>query len=126
MITHDIRLIVNCTKDLPNYFESSDISYYRIGVDDLATPDNVSIMTMNIIPVMNVILDAVKLRRGVLIHCVAGVSRSATVCAALIRHLLTDTVDMAIDHMIKIHPVSFNGILRTVRFKKSLLDIYGN
>ena len=71
-------LIVNCTKDLPT--NSKGIPELRVPVDD--TPDDQSEM-LKYLPWITYQIHQVWSNGGtILIHCFAGVSRSATVCAA--------------------------------------------
>lgn len=78
-----IKLVINCTKDLPNYHENDkNIQYIRIPVDDSLLKKDFIVMTdylFHIIPYLDQVL---KNNISVLIHCYAGMQRSACVVAA--------------------------------------------
>lgn len=74
---HDIRLIVNCTKDIP--FSSKTIKGYRVPVDDAG--DSAETMA-RYLPISSIVIhDVVRYGHNVLVHCYAGMNRSATVAA---------------------------------------------
>ena len=88
---NNIRFVLNCTKDIPNYYEQQPWgpSYYRIPVDDSLLKKDFIVMTdylFHVIPYLSIMLS-----KGItiLIHCYAGMQRSACVVAALlVRHRL--------------------------------------
>lgn len=76
---HDVRLVVNCTRNLG--FSFPGINRVRVPVDDAC--DENATMLRNL-PITTAAIDAV-LQHGhgaVLVHCYAGMQRSATVVAA--------------------------------------------
>lgn len=74
---HDIRLVVNCSKDLP--FASKTIRGYRVPVDDDEADADVM---ARYIPVAVLLMnDVLRYDQNVLVHCFAGMNRSATVAA---------------------------------------------
>lgn len=75
--------VVNASKDIPNFHQSNpDIKYVRCAIDDVESEDLKSFFD----PVYNFILDGIE-EGPTLVHCTAGMSRSATlVCAFLMRH----------------------------------------
>jgi hypothetical protein len=70
----NVKLIVNCARELPNYFQNN-FAYIRLDWDDT--------LNQSITKQLNKIADAIALsiKRGhvVYVHCAAGISRSATV-----------------------------------------------
>jgi dual specificity phosphatase 12 len=85
---HGVTLIVNCTRNLP--FVVKDVQRYRVPVDDAPRDTQVSVFTqkdqrdfIRTVPGAVKLIDA-HLRGGgaVLVHCHAGISRSASVAAA--------------------------------------------
>jgi protein-tyrosine phosphatase len=83
---NDIQYVINCTKDIPNYYENKHIKYMRVPIDD--SPDQ---------PIGNYfektsdfIENIVRKNKNVLVHCYAGVSRSASIVIAYLiikRHM---------------------------------------
>jgi protein-tyrosine phosphatase len=99
-------LIVNCTRDLPT--NSLGITELRVPVDD--TSDESDEM-LKYLPWITFQIHQVWSNGGtVLIHCFAGVSRSATVCAA---------------YLMRYH--GFLSVQETVRFMRTKRPIvFGN
>lgn len=76
---HDIRLVVNATGTIP-IKAPADVKSYRIPVDD--SPDENPTMLSHFPLVVVAIDDVLKYGHGVLVHCRAGMQRSAAVVAA--------------------------------------------
>jgi len=83
---HNISLIVNCSKKIPNRFANiPGMDYVRLSVNDpgpLTAPsrnqDNIDMITL--IPwAANIIHEALENGKNVLVHCHAGAQRSANV-----------------------------------------------
>jgi hypothetical protein len=84
--SNNIRFILNCTKDIPNFFQDSNVGirYFRIPVDDSLMKKDFIIMTdylFNVVPLLSRLLSN---NVTVLVHCYAGMQRSACVVAALL------------------------------------------
>lgn len=79
---HDVCLIVNCTKNLP--FVVPGVARVRIPVDD--HPDDAGIMALHLPRAVAHIDKCLSRGKGVLVHCHAGISRSASVAAAYLMH----------------------------------------
>uniref|UniRef100_A0A0A9YYM7 protein-tyrosine-phosphatase n=1 Tax=Lygus hesperus TaxID=30085 RepID=A0A0A9YYM7_LYGHE len=85
---HNIKYILNVTPNLPNVFEASgDIKYMKIPITDHWSQD----LTAHFPDSIEFIDEARNQEKGVLVHCVAGVSRSVTITLAYLmaRHCLT-------------------------------------
>lgn len=80
MRKHKIRLIVDASKNIPFSFDR--IPGYRVPVDD--APWENDTMLSHLPVVVRAIDDVLRHKRGVLVHCRAGMQRSATVVAAYI------------------------------------------
>ena len=72
--TNDIRLIVNCAQEIPNFYDKY-IRYIHLDWDD--HPEQKIFPTVT--EVTDDILNEVFNKRKVFVHCAAGISRSATV-----------------------------------------------
>ncbi|KAI6175731.1 Protein-tyrosine-phosphatase [Aphelenchoides bicaudatus] len=112
---HGISHIINVTNDLPNYFESDpDFHYLRIPVDDNCA-NNLSQFFPDAI---SFIEKARSENSAVLVHCLAGISRSVTVCLAYLMYARQSTLDEAFDQLHRQnHLISPN-----FNFMKSLLN----
>ncbi len=83
-----INIVVNCTKDLPNYFcKNPEIAYYRLPVEDDRT--GVEITSFYYFAKQLVPLLAKEHENGsrILIHCRAGMQRSAALVLLLLIYL---------------------------------------
>ena len=74
----NISCVINCTKTIPNYFEKNNITYMRVPVDD-TTMQNIE---QYFDSTYNFIEKCISENKKILIHCYAGVSRSATILIA--------------------------------------------
>ncbi len=79
---HKITLIVNCAKELPNYFPN-EFEYVRLNWDDYPEQN----ISPTITKVSQKIISEIKNKNVVFVHCAAGISRSATVVIYVIMHL---------------------------------------
>ncbi|XP_073951233.1 LOW QUALITY PROTEIN: dual specificity protein phosphatase Mpk3-like [Choristoneura fumiferana] len=86
---HNIKYVLNVTPDLPNAFEEAGgaISYLKIPIADHWSQN----LAVHFPQAIRFIEEAMSARCGVLVHCVAGVSRSVTVTLAYLmqRHRLS-------------------------------------
>lgn len=74
----NIQLIINCTKDI-NYPVSPTIQTIRLSINDINTDESNTILSNEINKLTYLIDLYLKNNMGVLVHCYAGVQRSATV-----------------------------------------------
>ncbi|XP_037901071.1 dual specificity protein phosphatase Mpk3 [Glossina fuscipes] len=82
---YNIKYILNVTKDLPNVFEASGgIQYLQIPITDHYSQD----LAMHFPAAIQFIEEARSNNSAVLVHCLAGVSRSVTVTLAYLMRAL--------------------------------------
>lgn len=75
LVSKGIKYIVNAAVEIPNYFdEENQFTYYRLDLDD----DVEVTVASHLEGVVNFINKAMSENVGVLVHCQAGISRSAT------------------------------------------------
>ncbi|KNC28567.1 Dual specificity protein phosphatase Mpk3 [Lucilia cuprina] len=80
---YNIKYVLNVTKDLPNVFEASGgIQYLQIPITDHYSQD----LAMHFPAAIQFIEEARSKNSAVLVHCLAGVSRSVTVTLAYLMH----------------------------------------
>jgi len=120
---NNIVRVVNCTKTLPFYYNQS-AQYFRVPVDDSSDDQNNEIMARHMLPAIRFVLEIQpSASRGVLIHCHAGVSRSCTVAAAVIRYCCAQTIPIAINMLISKRDFAFfRGMY--VNFSKALYQVF--
>lgn len=80
MRAFNIELIVNATREVPNLRCLGEIQRIKLWIDDTADEDLYPHLDMTVDQIHAVIQDG----GGVLVHCVAGVSRSASICLAYV------------------------------------------
>ena len=97
---HNIQVIVNCTKDLPNWYEplptkpldqsfleENFIKYFRIPVDDNGRREEIENFWRIIPPIVGQVLQNYHKGKSILIHCSAGQQRSCAFCANLLKNM---------------------------------------
>ena len=99
---NDIKFVVNCTKDLPKY---TDIPMLRVPVND--SPQDAEKMGKFLKMAALAIRDVTRYNGNVLVHCYAGMNRSATVTAAYLMTIKGLTAQQAIDIIKKKKPETF-------------------
>ena len=75
---NNIKLIINCTKDI-DYYVDPNVQTIRLAINDLNTDEANQILRESIDSLTFLIDLYLKNNMGVLVHCYAGVQRSATV-----------------------------------------------
>jgi dual specificity phosphatase 12 len=91
---HNIRLVVNATRNIP-VTTSPDVRAYRIPVND--DPSENATMLEHFPIVVVVIDDVLNFDKGVLVHCRAGMQRSAAVVAAYLMWKRGYTANQALE-----------------------------
>jgi imidazolonepropionase-like amidohydrolase len=105
MRNNDIGLIVNCSRDIPFFF--ADIDGIRLPIHD--HPSERATFLKNIRAVCAKVDAAVTRGISVLIHCAAGISRSASCCAAYLILYCAMTPEEAISFIQSKKPETFGG-----------------
>lgn len=92
---YGIHYVLNVTPNLPNMFEKSGsgIKYMQIPIQDHWSQNLSSFFPQAI----DFIDEARKRRLGVLVHCLAGISRSVTITLAYLMHELNISLNEAYD-----------------------------
>lgn len=101
---HDIRLVVNATASIP-IKAPADVKSYRIPVDD--HPSENETMLRHLPLVVVAIDDVLKYGHGVLVHCRAGMQRSAAAVAGYLMWKRGMTADQAFEYINSRKPETF-------------------
>lgn len=97
-----VKLIVNCAKELPNYFPS-DFEYIRLDWDDIPQQN----IHKDLDTISNKIIKTIKDGNVVYVHCAAGISRSSSV---------------VIYTIMKLHKWDYNKSYQFVKDFRSIVD----
>ena len=115
----DDLFIVNCSKDL----DMKHSNNYRISVNDDMCDDSIKIMYESFTDVVDIIDINLKNNKTVIVHCFAGIQRSAAViCAYLMIHGYT-LEDAILFMRQKKHDVFIGNINFIVSLQKLQLDL---
>ena len=113
----DIGMIINVTKEIPNYFKK-DFKYYKISLND----QNCESFTNEIFESVNASIAIYTSRNkgNVLVHCYMGSSRSATIVSAY----MIKKYGYTLDECVKILRSKRNIVNINTKFAKNLQDYW--
>jgi len=112
----DITVVFNCTKDLP--FSPSIKKQYRIPIDDNLKAEEIRNMTLWSHEAVYKVLAEYNKNQKVLVHCAAGMQRSATVVGMFLIATKGMTWQQAIHYIQSIRAIAFRD---QPNFKDSLI-----
>ncbi len=148
ILEKNIKVIVNCTKDLPNHFEPTFLTpvneapeevqkwiydnspkYYRLAIDDNGKEREINNFYNLSSQIVNELEEEYKQEKHILIHCLAGIQRSCSLTAFLLMKItgkkLNEVVNIIVNHR---KQAFFGG--RQLNFKEALIkiekDLYGD
>lgn len=80
---NSIKFVVNCTTDIniPEWYEQDNINYIRLPIYDWNSESNNNILKNEIMNIISTIHSYREKKINILVHCFAGMQRSATVVA---------------------------------------------
>lgn len=107
---NNIKAVLNCTKDIPNFFEDRGVKYHRLNVDD-------SLNKQDIIDMYKGLPEAIKWiynrhdKEGlnVYIHCHQGIQRSPTAVIAYLFHTRKRDLKVCIKYVSEKRPIVYFG-----------------
>ena len=113
----NIGMIVNVTKEIPNYFQK-DFEYFKISLND----QNHEKFTNEIFERVNTYISLYKRKnkKNILVHCYMGSSRSATIVSAY----MIKTYGYTLDECIKILRSKIKIVNINTEFAKNLQDYW--
>ena len=95
---NNVGLIINCTKDIDNFFDyTEEFIYHRVPVKDM-NKENILLYIHDTVDLIEKYLSE-NIDKTVLIHCFMGSSRSATILSALLIKLYHYTRRNAIGYI---------------------------
>jgi len=94
-----VSLIVNCAKEVPNYFPKN-VQYIRLELNDLPNQDIGPVLE----PVANNIIHLMRNKKVVFVHCAAGISRSSSMVIYTIMKLHNWDYEKAFKFVKDLHP----------------------
>lgn len=104
---NNINVIINCTKDLP-FTSISGIYKYRVPVHDNLQTEEIITMSKWIGKILPIISEHYQLGRTILIHCAAGMQRSAIIVLCFLCSQYGVDPKMAFIKMKNIRPIVFS------------------
>ena len=122
----NIKVIINCTGDIPNFFQfTENLEYYRIPVDDSLANEDINQMKLYLPKFVNIINNSLLQNKPVLVHCYAGRQRSACLIIAFLIYEYNFTLEDAYKFLLsKRREVFHYG--NSYNFHESLLDYSRN
>lgn len=102
--TNGIRAVFNCTKDLP--FHETIVRRYRVPVDDNLQQEEIRNLELWSFELVYKIANERK-RSPILVHCAAGMQRSAATVAMYLIAQNKWTADKAMDFIKERRPIAF-------------------
>lgn len=119
--THNIRTVFNCTKDLQ--FHPSIPNRYRVPVDDNLKDEEIRNMELWSYEITYKLLNEYKKGQPILVHCAAGMQRSAAVVAMFLMATQGMNWDQAYRHIRQRRAIAF---FPKANFEKSILGFYSS
>lgn len=116
-----ITVIVNCTKDLP-FNNLNGLHKYRVPVHDNLDPNEITLMGVYLKQILPIITCHYDHGHGILIHCAAGMQRSAIVVLCFLCSYYHVNPKLALNVMKRKRPIVFEPYMN---FSNSFLMYFG-
>lgn len=119
---YNIKAVLNCTKDVPNYFRNvSDIEYSRIPVDDSLKKQDFDLMENHLPFAVEYIHKHVDIQKhNILVHCWAGKQRSVITVLAYLMIINKKSKNTGISMITNKRPEAFH---HGINFETSLQNM---
>lgn len=118
---HGIQTVFNCTKDLP--FHPSIQNRYRVPVDDNLQPEEIRNMELWSYEILYKLMNEYKKGKPILVHCAAGMQRSAAVVAMFLMTSKGMNWDQAKRHIKQRRAIAF---FPAANFEKAIVGFYNS
>jgi protein-tyrosine phosphatase len=124
----DISLVINCSKDIPNTFEKNpNIRYIRIPIDDYLQVEDFITLYKYMLPVIQIIHAYRIQKKNVLVHCFAGMQRSASVVAGYLMYYFQMDLPTAVHYIQSKRVIAFrpqiNFLDTLIAFEKNVVGL---
>lgn len=119
--SNHITVIINCTKDLP-FLKLSGVYKYRVPVHDNLQPLEQVCMAILLERILPIIQAHYQEGRSILIHCAAGMQRSAIVLLSYLYQYHYHNAMYSFQMIKSRRPIAFEP---SINFKPSFCAIYG-
>ena len=116
---NQINAVFNCTKDIA--FQPSTPKKFRVPVDDNLKEEEIRNMELWSYEIVYKLLQEYKIGQPILVHCAAGMQRSAACVAMLLTVLKNMKPNEAIDYIRVKRPIAFRP---AVNFEKAIYGFY--
>lgn len=106
---NNINVVMNCSKDIP-FADDTEVvrrRIYRIPIDDSLRDTDINYLTTASEEVALTLLREYKSGSRILVHCAAGMQRSAAAVAIFLMTLNRWSAKKAVDHIRSIRPIAF-------------------
>lgn len=103
--SHGITVVFNCTKDWP--YHPDILRKYRVPVHDNLEPEEIQNLYTWSPEIMYKLISEYKRGEIILVHCHAGMQRSAAVVAMFLMSLFGMPMRVAISHIKSKRPIAF-------------------
>ena len=121
-----ITVVINATMSVPNKFSKRGITYIRVPLDDSLKMVDINKMTAYLPYIIQTLRRFhVAEKKNILVHCHAGMQRSAIIVASYLCRYYKMTPDKAIKKVIEKRPVAFLGG-ESINFGDSIKTYYAN
>jgi dual specificity phosphatase 12 len=119
--THGIQTVFNCTKDIP--FHPSILNRYRVPVDDNLQPEEIRNMELWSYEILYKLIGEYKKGKPILVHCAAGMQRSAAVVAMFVMTTKGMNWEQAKRHIKQRRAIAF---FPGANFEKAIVGFYNS
>jgi len=117
LVENNISVVFNVTKDLP--FSPTIKKQYRVPIDDNLEPEEIRNMTLWSHEILYNIMKEQNAGNNILIHCAAGMQRSAAVIAMYMIAKKGMSWNEAVHYIQTIRPIAFRP---GINFKESIVE----
>ena len=109
LTANNINMVMNCSKDIPFASDTKEKRrlLYRIAVDDSLKDEDINFFTQSSEEVAYTLVREYNAGRRILIHCMAGMQRSACAMALFLMTLNRWTAQQAINYIQSIRAIAF-------------------
>jgi len=105
---NQIQSVLNCTYDLPNFFEEQGVKYHQLKVNDTLLQKDMVDMFRGLPTAIYWLYDHHdKKKLNVLVHCHQGIQRSVTAVVAYLYHTRIKNLEACINHVIKKRNIAY-------------------